>query len=442
MSAVSYGQLVRRNRNFRLYWGGQIVSQLGDWFSAITIQALLLQYTGQASSLAWFMVASMLPGLLLGPLAGVVVDRLPRRSVMIAADLLRAGIALGLLGLRGPDTAWVGYACVAGLAACAAFFEPARISTLPNITEEEELVTANALSSVTWSLMLTSGALVGGLVGRYLGTSAAFVLNAASFIGSALFLARMRVPATVQEGTSRGFRDLLDGFRYVRAHPGILWALTAKMGWGLAGGIQTLLPIYGARLFPLPGDRAGQLSISILFAASGVGTALGPVLARRVTGRNLVRIRWAIATSFVVAGLFYAAMAHAPNLGITGLLLLLARMHGAVVWVFSTVLLQILVQDRFRGRVFAAETSLFTGTMMLSSVATSRLLDSGTLGVPQLTLALGGISAVVGAVWLARLLTGRGIPTSDPAVEGQEGGSLVSRVETEAVDGAALKAAE
>lgn len=442
MSSVSYGQLVRRNRDFRLYWGGQIVSQLGDWFSAITVQALLLQYTGQASSLAWFMVATMLPHLLLGPVAGVVVDRLPRKSVMIAADLLRAAIALGFLGLRGPDTAWVGYACVAGLAACSAFFEPARISTLPNITREEELVTANALSSVTWSIMLTSGALVGGLVGRYLGTSAAFVLNGLSFVGSALFLMRMSVPASMHAPASRGFLDLLDGFRYVRMHPGILWALTAKMGWGLAGGIQILLPIYGARLFPLPGDRAGQLSISILFAAGGLGTALGPVLARRATGRDLLRIRWAIAVSFVVAGFFYALMSRAPNLGITGLFLLFARMHGAVVWVFSTVLLQILVQDRFRGRVFAAESSLFTATMMVSSLATSRLLDSGTFGVPQLTLALGGVSVVTGAVWVLRLWLGRSLPASEPAPGEPEGGSPGPRVEPEAVDGAALKAAE
>src|SRR5690349_20793652 len=177
MTTVSYGQLVRQNRNFRLFWGGQIVSQLGDWFNLVAVSALLLKYTGSAASIAGFMVAQMLPGLLLGPAAGVLVDRLPRKAVMIGADLARAVIALGLLALRGPGTVWVAYTCVAGLSTFSAFFEPARIATLPNITSKEELVTANALSSVTWSILLTSGAMVGGLVARFFGAQTAFLLN-------------------------------------------------------------------------------------------------------------------------------------------------------------------------------------------------------------------------------------------------------------------------
>lgn len=433
MSSVSYGQLVRRNRNFRLYWSGQIVSQLGDWFSAITVQALLLEYTGNAASIAGFMVASLLPSLLLGPIAGVVVDRLPRRSVMIASDLLRAVIALGLLAMHGPETAWIGYACVAALSSCSAFFEPARIATLPNITSDEELVTANALSSVTWSIMLTSGALVGGLVGHFLGTNAAFLLNSLSFVGSALFLLRMQVPDHRDpQRASRGFGDIADGFRYVWAHPEIRWALTAKMGWGVAGGIQTLLPIYGAKLFPLPGDRSGQLSISVLFAAGGLGTALGPVIARKFTGRDPKRIRWAIAISFVVAGIYYGVMALAPNLAATGTLLFLARMHGAIVWVFSTVLLQILVEDAFRGRVFAAETSLFTATMMTSNVVTSQLLDRKVLSAPGITAWLGALSAFVGALWLLGLLrapAGETTLAAGPAGGGR--GAAPERTETQ-----------
>ncbi|HEU4752588.1 MAG TPA: MFS transporter, partial [Armatimonadota bacterium] len=238
MLGVSYVQLVRQNRDFRLFWGGQIVSQLGDWFSAITVQALLLRYTGQASSLAWFMVATMLPGLLLGPLAGVAVDRLPRKSVMVGADLVRMLIALGFLGFRGPETAWVAYACLAGLSSLTAFFEPARIATLPNITSDRELVAANALSSVTWSILLTSGAIVGGLVGRFFGSDAAFVLNGLSFLGSALLLARIRVPPTAHEGHHSQAGAVVAGFRYILDHPQVLGALTAKLGWGLAGGVQ------------------------------------------------------------------------------------------------------------------------------------------------------------------------------------------------------------
>ena len=407
MSTISYGALIRGNRNFRLWWGGQIVSQLGDWFSSITVQALLLSYTHSATSLLGFMVASMLPNFLLGPLAGVIVDRLPRKSVMIAADAGRAVIALGLLGFQGASSIWVAYACVAGMSALTAFFEPARISTLPKITSDEELVTANALSSVTWSVLLTSGAVIGGLVGRFLGPQTAFVLNSVSFVGSALLLRRMQVPPTDRgPGSSRGYADLIDGFRYVTRHRQVLGALTAKLGWGMAGGLQVVIPIYGAERFPLPNDAAGQLTISLLFAASGLGTALGPIIGRKLTGREVPKLRWAIAVSFAMGGLYMLGMAHSQSLFMASLFLLLARTHGAVVWVFSTILLQILTEDRFRGRVFAAEISLFTGSMMLSSLAASRALDLHLLSVPQVTSALGFVSILVGVVWILNVARG------------------------------------
>ena len=125
MQTISYGQLLRRNRDFRLLWGGQVVSQLGDWFSLITLQSLLLTLTGSASSLAALMIAQMLPLFLLSPAAGVVVDRLPRKHVMIVADLGRAGIALGFLLVRDGETAWLAYGFYALLSSLTVFFEPA-----------------------------------------------------------------------------------------------------------------------------------------------------------------------------------------------------------------------------------------------------------------------------------------------------------------------------
>lgn len=407
MPPISYAQLLRQNRSFRYLWYGQIVSQLGDWFSSITVQALILTYTRDPTSLAWFMIASMLPGLVLGPIAGVVVDRLPRKSVMIGADLLRMVIALGFLLLHDRGSVWVAYACQAGLASVTAFFEPARISTLPNVVTEEELVSANALSSVTWSILLTSGALVGGIIGRFFGPTVSFLLNSASFLGSALLLAQVLVPPTERGHHQHHLHDLLDGIRYVRRHASVLGALTAKLGWGLAGGMQVLLPLYGQRLFPLPGDRAGQLTISILFAAGGAGTAVGPIVARRWVGRDPTRIRWAITGAFLLGGLFYLMMSLAPNLWLACAALFLARMNGAVVWVFSTILLQVLVRDAFRGRVFAAETSFFTAAMMLSSVAVTQAMDRWHVSIPQAALALGVVSVAVGLCWLALLLPGR-----------------------------------
>jgi len=130
-------------------------------------------------------------------------------------------------------------------------------------------------------------------------------------------------------------------------------------------------------------------------------------VARRWVGRDPARIRWAITGAFLLGGLFYAVMSLAPNLWLACAALFLARMNGAVVWVFSTILLQVLVRDSLRGRVFAAETSFFTAAMMLSSVAVTQAMDRWHVSVPQAALALGVVSGVVGLCWLALLLPGR-----------------------------------
>ena len=430
MSSVSYSRLLRENRNFRLLWAGQLISLLGDWFSAIPLQVLLLHYTGSASAVAGFIIATMLPGFLLAPMCGVIVDRFPRRAVMIVSDLARAVIALGLLGVRGPETVWVAYACMAMLSVFSVLFDPARSAVLPNIVSKEELVSANALSAVTWSIMLTSGALAGGIVAKYLGTDTVFILNSLSFIVSALFLARMVMPqADAPQRHPERRNELLEGFRYVRRHPEIVGALTSKMGWGLAGGVQVLLPIYGTQLFRLPNDPHGHLTTSLLMAAGGIGTAIGPVVARRITGPEPSRIRWAIAVSFLLGAIYYACMAGAPGLALVVLFLLLARFHGSIVWVFSTVLLQLLTEDRYRGRVFAVEVSLFTGAMMLSSVLTGRAIDLRWATVPQITLALAGVSFAVGLLWVARLARGplpaAGLPERPPEPVGEGSGEAV-----------------
>ena len=142
-----YYALLRTNRNYRLLFIGQTVSQLGDWFSAVAVYALLLDLTGSATAVAWMMIMQFLPFAIVGPAAGVVVDRVNRRTLMIAADVLRGIVVLGLLVIRRPDQVWIAYAVTAVMVSASAFFEPARTATIPNITSADELMPANALSS-------------------------------------------------------------------------------------------------------------------------------------------------------------------------------------------------------------------------------------------------------------------------------------------------------
>jgi hypothetical protein len=401
LQTISYGQLLRQNRDFRLLWGGQVVSQLGDWFNLITLQSLLLTLTGSASSLAALMVAQMLPLFLMSPVAGVVVDRLPRKQVMIASDLGRAGIALGFLLVRDRQTAWLAYGFYALLSSLTVFFEPARQAVIPAITRPEELVTANALGAVTWSVLLTSGALVGGVVTQYFGRDVAFVLNSVSFIGSALFIRGVHVTHVPAGHYAGGFGDLAAGFKYVAERRDLVALLSVKAVWGLTGGSQVLLALFGQRLFPL-GPGKGPLSISLLTAMSGIGTALGPVIGRRLTGSDRQRMYGAIAAGYLVGGAFFVALAHSRSLASAGAALFVGRMGGSLLWVFSTVLLQQSAADRFRGRVFAAEGALCTLTMALSGFAVGAAVDHG---VSAFTVAavLGAISLIAGVAWCVGL---------------------------------------
>src|SRR6476619_3155050 len=176
-----YLSILRTNRNFRLLFFGQAISQLGDWFNSVAVYALLLDLTGSATAVAWIMIAQYLPVALVGPAAGVVVDRVNRRTLMIAADLVRGFLILFLLLVRSREHVWLVYVIMACTMTASGFFEPARTATIPNVT-----------SAATWSAMLAIGASVGGLVTYLFGRDVAFVLNSLSFFASAVFIGRTR----------------------------------------------------------------------------------------------------------------------------------------------------------------------------------------------------------------------------------------------------------
>lgn len=158
ISLGSYLRLLRGNRNFRRLWMAQIVSEIGDWFYTLSIYTLLLQLTGRASSVALALVLQVLPQTFIGPTAGVVNDRLRRKHVMIAADLVRVIVVLAMLLVRSRSTVWLVYPLLLAETVMAAFFEPARNSVIPNIAERGEVLIANTLSSATWSVNLLIGA--------------------------------------------------------------------------------------------------------------------------------------------------------------------------------------------------------------------------------------------------------------------------------------------
>ena len=412
-----YLTLLRTNRNFRLLFFGQAISQLGDWFNAVAVYALLLDLTGSATAVAWMMITQYLPVAVVGPMAGVVIDRVDRRRLMIVADVVRGVLIVGLLLVRRSDQVWIAYLVMALSVAASAFFEPARTATIPNVTSAEELLAANALSAATWSAMLAIGASVGGIVTAAFGRDVAFMVNAASFFCSALCLASTRydsTPPALQHGAGpaaaaaptelrrvamlTGVTDLVDGLRYVRGQPNVAALICVKAGWGLAGGVLLLLSVFGQRVFPIGhGSAAG---IGVLYGARGLGAGLGPIALRWILGQQPRRLRRTIGPAFFMVGAFYMALAGASTLPLAATCVVLAHFGGSILWVFSTVLLQLEVPDRFRGRVFAAELALVTLVTSLSSYFTAYALDRHGWSPRTLSFTLGAMFLAPGILWL------------------------------------------
>lgn len=403
---VGYIELIRGNRNFRNLWLGQVVSQMGDWFDTIALYTIILNLTGSGRNVGLLMVARFVPCFVFGPLSGVVADRFSRRAIMILSDLLRALVVLGFLLVRRADQLWIIYVITVLQLIFSTFFEPARTAVLPSIVSDRELVPANAISSVTWSVMLTLGAAIGGVVTGLFGTKAAFILDSLSFLASAAFIASIRFPKRLPRqktklslGKLLGITDTLEGIRYVKHRPRVLALLLVKPAWGIGGGILTLLAVFGEKIFPIGRDAA--TGIGVLFAARGIGTAIGPIVARRIAGEGRARMQTSIGIAFLIGGAFYIAFGKAGNFLFALLVLGLAHTGGSILWVFSTVLLQRGVEDRFRGRVFAAELALLTLTMATSNYFTGEMLDRFGWSPRIVTVGIGIFFLIPGVLWLA-----------------------------------------
>jgi MFS family permease len=401
---VGYIDLLRRNRSFRQLWLGQVVSQMGDWFDTIALYTIILKLTGSGRDVGLLLVARFVPSFFFGAISGVIADRFSRKRIMIVSDILRAVVVLGFLFVRRADQLWIIYVLTVFQLGLSTFFEPAKTAAIPSIVEDRELVAANAIASVTWSVMLTLGAAIGGFITGVFGTDVAFILDALTYLLSAALIASIRLPKRKKRerqklslGRLLGITETIDGIKYVKDRPRVLAALLVKPAWGLGGGILTLLAVFGERIFPVGKDAAG--GIGVLFAARGIGTAVGPIVARRISGEGNRRMQASIGIAFLIGGLFYMAFGSATSFIFALIVLGIAHCGGSILWVFSTVLLQRAVVDNFRGRVFAAELALLTLTMAASNYITGELLDRFQISPRIVTVGIGMLFVLPGVAW-------------------------------------------
>jgi MFS family permease len=408
----SYVTLLSTNPRYRRFWISGVISHLGNWFNYIAIFVLLDQLTGSGNAVGWFLIAKFLPTSIMGPAAGVLADRLPRKAIMIASDLTRVFIVLAFLLIRNEEQVWLVYLLAFVQETVWTFHIPARSASLPNICRPEELNVANALGGATWSIMLAFGSAAGGFVTALYNWQTAIVIDAATFLISAAVMATVALPPPPKRALINkkpgwrdytGLNDIIEGYRYVAAHREVAALLVVKSGWAIAGGILVLLTWFGENVFSGFGAGSGS---GILYSFRGIGAALGPILAWRLLGETRSAMYRAIGLSFFTATIAYLLFSQSRHIMTGAVFVLLGHLGGSVQWVFSTNLLQRVVPDQFRGRVFAAEMSMLTLILSVSTWFTGAALDSG-LDPRTIAVRLALLFLIPGALWTCYLVHGR-----------------------------------
>lgn len=402
---AAYIQLLRRRPDFAHLWLAQVVSLLGDWFNTIVLSALVAEYSGGSGlAVSGFLLARFLPPLLISPLAGVLVDRFNRKRLLIMSDIGRAIVMLLLLLTLQPDRLWLIYVLTVAQWSISAVFEPGRAALIPTLLPREELVLANTLSSITWSVMLATGAVAGGVVAALLGTQAAHVVAAITFTLSAVLITRIRVHpeyAQAEEDITAAGADsgkgFIDGLRYIARYPSTLAVLLVKTGQSL-GNVDALMTIYAATLFIMGDDRTTPLSI--MYAAFGLGSVTGPLLLNRFHDGSVRMMRRLIIVGYGLVTLGWFVMGGAATLPLVSLALMLRAMGSSANWTYSSVIIQKSVANRFLGRMFALDMSGFQLASAISILITGLLVDSiGAENVRQVVALMGTISLVPLVLW-------------------------------------------
>jgi MFS family permease len=387
-----------RHRDFRLLWSGMCVSLLGDGVFLVAMAWQVYALSNAPTALALVGIAMTIPTIVFLLLGGVASDRIDRRRVMLAADLVR-GVAIGLLAvlsLTGALALWHVAALVAFYGAGTAFFNPAFDSLVPEVLPAEQLAEANALDQLVRPIALRlAGPAMGGLLIDAVGVGSAFALDAASFAVSAAALLAMSPRARAAVGTGATVAgDIAIGLRYIRSHVW-LWATFASAAIAyllFMGPAEVLLPYLVKN--ELHGSAA---DLGIVFAAGGIGSVgCAVVLGQRGLPRRditFMYLTWTLAT-FAVAG--YGLATAVWQLMLASLAFNALETAGTIVWATAK---QRNVPGALLGRVSSLDWLISIGLLPLSFALTGPV--SAAIG-PQTTLIAAGILG--GVVTFAALL--------------------------------------
>lgn len=414
MHSLTYGQLIRGNRNFRNLLYGQFVSELGNWFNFIAgLGIVRLVSDASPTAAGLFFLCRVLPFAVISPIAGTFVDRFSRRQVMIWTDLARVVVALMFLLITSADDLWIAYVATVALSTFGAFFEGAKNATTPNLTGREGILAGTALMFSTRFLLMAIGSGLGGWAAAIFGYEAAFIINAASFLISAYTVWLIPEEATRDEATARlmadrssrpsFFTELREGLHYTVANHFALTILLMNIIWAVGGGaINVVFERVGGIHFAQLEGWNPDMAVGILWWAAGLGLTVGMLIAHRTSvyldraGRHT----WFIGLALIVHGLLFAIGGLVPTLSLFAFFTFISRAVVGVEYAVQETLFQRSLPDHIRGRISTLDRGAELTVFGVTSYMSAELMYFIT--PMTLTILSGVISGLAGVVWFWR----------------------------------------
>jgi Na+/melibiose symporter-like transporter len=397
------GWALLRRRDFGLLWAGGLISETGDWFLLVGLPVWVLQVTGSSLVTATVFLVGLLPSLVVGPLAGVLVDRWDRRRTLVAVSLAEAVFLLPLLTVDGRGDLWVVYLVMAVEASLGQLNDPARNAMVPALVGRDDLVGANALIGLNGNLARLAGSPLGGILVELSGLPGLVIGDAISFLLGAALLSLVRPrplsPPTGPVSSPGVVGEWLEGLRVVARDRGLRWGLVVDGLAAVAQGIFTVLFVLFVTR-ELGGDGA---DVGLLRGVQAIGGLVGGVLvvglARRLEAGRLLGV------SLLAFGLIDLAIWNGPVLTTATWLYLglfaAAGIPGIAFLTGLTALVQERTDDAYLGRVFATYYGSFNGLTGVGMLLAGLLGDS--VGVVAVLNGQAGLYLLAGLVAVATL---------------------------------------
>jgi MFS family permease len=391
-----------KNRNFKFLWLGQIVSDFGDSLTMLALLILVNQITGSAAAIATMFIVLLLPQVTVGLVAGVYVDRLDRKRIMVVSDLVRGALVLGFVGvalLGTADYLWLMYLIGFLQATVGTLFTPARSAIIPNIVPQSALLSANSISQtsrVIFGLLGTAAA--GVLIGLTCEMWVPFVIDSLTFFASALLIWRIKTPRHVAEPGSKGdwravFGQLGEGIGII-AHSRILAGTLVGMAVTMLGlgAVNVLMVPLIINDMQLPATWFGLIEF-VQTAAMILSGSLVAVLAARLKPTGMV------STGLSLLGVVIGSIALANNLIVLGIIIFAAGLLITPIQAGIATIMQTNVDNKARGRVGAALNSVISVSQLVSMGLAGTLAE--VIGVRNVFLAGGVLTLAAGLAFVA-----------------------------------------